>query len=136
VDEEKAALAEAQARQAQAERDEKRLEPLVEKRAGSRKEYDDAVSARESAVAAVSSAKAQLRSAQLDLDYTRVVSPIAGISGRALRSEGSLVNTTTDSLLTQVSRTDPMWAIFSLSDREVAAVRQAMTAQGISESDI
>jgi membrane fusion protein (multidrug efflux system) len=136
ADEERAALVEAQARQAQAERDEKRLQPLVEKRAVSRKEYDDAISQRESAVAAVESAKARLRSAQLDLGYTRVVSPIAGISGRALRSEGSLVNTTTDSLLTRVSQADPMWAIFSLSDREVHAVREAMVAQGMAEKEI
>lgn len=136
ADEERAALVEAQARQAQAERDEKRLQPLVEKRAVSRKEYDDAVSQRESAVAAVESAKARLRSAQLDLGYTRVVSPIAGISGRALRSEGSLVNTTTDSLLTRVSQADPMWAIFSLSDREVHAAREAMVAQGMAEKEI
>jgi membrane fusion protein (multidrug efflux system) len=136
ADEARAALAEEQARLSQAERDEKRLAPLVEKRAVSRKEYDDAVSERESAGAAVASAQARLRSAQLDLGYTRVVSPISGISGRALRSEGSLVNPTTDSLLTRVSQSDPMWAIFSLSDREMEAVRAAMTAQGLSEAQL
>jgi membrane fusion protein (multidrug efflux system) len=136
VDEAKASLAEEQAHLAQAERDEKRLGPLVEKKAVSRKEFDDAVSARESAAATVESAKARQRSAQLDLGYTRIVSPISGISGRAIRSEGSLVNTTSDSLMTHVSQSEPMWAIFSLSDREINAVRTALRAQGIPESGL
>lgn len=136
VDEARASLVEEQAHLAQAERDEKRLGPLVEKKAVSRKEFDDAVSARESAAATVESAKARLRSAQLDLGYTRIVSPISGISGRAIRSEGSLVNTTSDSLMTNVSQSEPMWAIFSLSDREINAVRTALQAQGIPESGL
>ena len=66
-----------------------------------------------------------MREAELNLSYTSVRAQIAGVTGRALRSQGSLVTAGTESsLLTTVSQTDPLWVRFSLSETE----RQIVTS--------
>jgi len=121
-----AELARAQAQQSQALREAARLKPLVEKKAVGQKEYDDAVSTSELAAAAVKAAEANLRTARLNLGYTRVVAPISGLSSRATKSEGSLVTAGTDSLLTTISQTDPMWVQFNVSENEKLKVDKAI----------
>src|SRR5258708_23883408 len=73
-------LAQAEARFGKTELDVKRYAPLVRDKAISQEEYDDAVQADLEAKAAVLSAKAQVEQAQLNLDFTRVISPIDGIA--------------------------------------------------------
>jgi membrane fusion protein, multidrug efflux system len=71
-------------------------------------------------------ARANVREAELNLSYTKVVAPISGITGRALHSEGSLLNAGTDSsLLTTLTQADPMWVRFALSESEYTALRAA-----------
>jgi len=119
-------LARAQAQQSQAQREAARLKPLVEKKAVGQKEYDDAVSTSELAAAAVKAAEANLRTARLNLGYTRVIAPITGLSSRATKSEGSLVTAGTDSLLTTISQTDPMWVQFNISENEKLKIERAV----------
>jgi membrane fusion protein (multidrug efflux system) len=107
----------AEARLAQAKKNAGRLKPLFAEKAVSQKEYDDAVSAEAIADADVKAAKARLTEARLNLLYTRVESPVSGVAGRALRSEGSLVSGP-DVLLTNVSQVDPMWVSFGVPDNE------------------
>jgi membrane fusion protein (multidrug efflux system) len=83
----------------------------------SQKECDDATSAEAIAEADLKAAKARMTDAQLNLLYTKVESPVTGIAGRALRSEGSLVSGP-DVLLTNVTQVDPMWVSFGISDNE------------------
>ncbi len=123
VDRAKGAVGEADAAVARAERDVARLGPLAEREAVSRREFDDATSTRDQARAALESARAALRSAELELGYTQVVAPVSGISGRALKSQGSLVDDGENSLLTSIWRVDPVWALFTLSDREFARLQ-------------
>ena len=122
-----AELARAQAQQAQALREAARLKPLVEKKAVGQKEYDDAVSTSELAAAAVKAAEANLRTARLNLGYTRVIAPITGLSSRATKSEGSLVTVGSDSLLTTISQSDPIWVQFSVSENEKLRIERAVT---------
>lgn len=109
------ALAEATAKAAQAEREKNRLQGLVEQNAISKKDFDDASTQHQLAQAA-------LRQAQLNLSWTTVSAPVAGTSGRALKSEGSLVTVSSDSLLTNVVQNNPMWVRFSLSESETASL--------------
>lgn len=118
----RAALAQEQARLEQARREAKRLAPLAEQRAISQREFDDATSTLSLAEATVAAAQAQVRQAQLNLSYTRVGSPIPGLTGRAEKSQGSLVSPT-DGLLTHVTQTDPIWVRFSFSESELARLR-------------
>jgi membrane fusion protein (multidrug efflux system) len=122
----RAALAQERARNQQARRDAERLTALAEQNAVSRRSADDALSELESSEAALLAAEARVREAELNLSYTKVVAPIGGITGRALRSEGTLVTAGTDSsLLTTLTQTDPMWVRFALSESEYAALRAA-----------
>lgn len=118
----KARLAEAQAVEEQTAREAQRLTGLVDEKAISQKEFDDARSASAVARAAVKSAEAAVREAELNLSYTQVTAPVAGVTGRAHRSEGSLVNTGSDSLLTTIAQINPIWVRFSLSDNDLAGV--------------
>lgn len=116
-------LAAAAARHAQAARDAARLAPLVDTKAISRKDYDDALSAEAIAAADLLSAKVRVREATLNLEWTRVESPISGVTSRALKSEGSLISGP-DVLLTTVTQADPIQVIFGIPDNERLTLRQ------------
>lgn len=122
----RAALAQEQARLERARVEAARLKPLVEDRAISQREYDDAVSNQQQTRAALQVAQARVREAELNLSYTTVNAPISGITGRALHSEGSLVTAGAESsLLTTVTRADPIWVRFALSEPEYMQLREA-----------
>jgi membrane fusion protein (multidrug efflux system) len=116
----RAQLAEAAARNEQAQREAARLKDLVAQRAISQKESDDAQSNAKLADAAFKAAQAVVRDAELNLSYTLVTAPVAGVSGRAARSEGSLVSPGADSLLTTINQQDPIWVRFSVSESDLA----------------
>jgi membrane fusion protein (multidrug efflux system) len=118
-------VARAQAQKAQADRELARLKPLAEKRAVGQKEADDAASSAELAQAAVRAAEARLAEVKLNLGYTRVVAPISGLSSRAPKSEGSLVNAN-ETLLTTISQVDPMWIPFAIAENEQLALNKAV----------
>ena len=107
------ALSEAQAKAEQASREMKRLKSLIESKAISQKEYDDAAS--NNAIA-----QASLRQAELNLAWTTITAPVAGTTGRAAKSEGNLVTVGSDSLLTSIYQLNPMWVRFSLGESDLA----------------
>jgi membrane fusion protein (multidrug efflux system) len=104
----KGALARAQAAYGKADTDVKRFKPLVEQRAISQAELDNALSSLRASAAQVDASKADLEKAQLDLGYCRVTSPITGLAGRAERKPGDLVGKGEPTLLTTVSTLDPV----------------------------
>ena len=106
------ALAEAKAKAEQTAREAARLKPLAEAKAIAQRDYDDAVSAN-------AMAQAALRQAELNLSWTTVTAPVAGTTGRAVRSDGNLI-TTADSLLTSIYQTNPIWVRFSLGESDLA----------------
>ena len=120
-----AELTRAQAQKSQADRELARLKPLAERRAVGQKEADDAASNTELAAAAVKAAQARLAEVNLNLGYTRVTSPISGLSSRAPKSEGSLVNAN-ETLLTTVWQVDPIWIPFAIAENEQLALNRAV----------
>jgi len=112
-----AQLASAQANVDLSRRNATRLKPLIEAKAISQKDYDDAASAELVANANLKGAQAEVTEARLNLSYTRVEAPISGITSRALQSEGSLVQAQ-QSLLTKISQIDPVHVIFSFTEAE------------------
>ena len=115
----KAQLAQQQAKVEQTEREALRLKSLLATESVSQREADNAWSDNSMAKAALAQYQANLREAQLNLSYTTVTSPLAGMAGRFELSEGALVNANT-SLLTRVYQLNPIWVRFSLSDSELA----------------
>jgi membrane fusion protein (multidrug efflux system) len=114
-------LAAVEARLDQARRNAARLKPLYAEKAVSQKEHDDAVSAETIGAADVQAAQARLTEARLNLAYTKVESPLSGITTRALPSEGTLVSGPSV-LLTSVVQVDPIWVNFGIPDNEQARI--------------
>jgi len=96
--------------------DVERYKPLAEQGAVSQQELDNAVQANRAAKAASDSALAAVQQAQLDLDWTRVTSPIDGIAGIAVAQVGDLINAS--SILTTVSQVDPIKVSIPISEQE------------------
>src|SRR6266436_4131844 len=116
LDQAKGQLAQAEARLGKTELDVKRYAPLVKDKAISQEEYDDAVQANREAQAAVVSAKAQAEQADLNLGFTRIISPIDGIASIANGQIGDLVGPTTGELTT-VSTVDPIKAYYNVTEQ-------------------
>jgi membrane fusion protein (multidrug efflux system) len=117
-------LAQERSREELAQKEAERLKLLADRRAISQKEADQAMSAVSQSSGAVQVARARVRQAELNLSYTTVNAPIDGITGRALQSIGSLVSPTSESaMLTTLTRGDPLWVRFALSEGEYATVR-------------
>jgi membrane fusion protein (multidrug efflux system) len=117
----------AEARLNNATRNAKRARPLYEAKAASQKDLDDAVSAEEVASADLKSARARLADAKRDLGYTRVEAPVAGVTSRSLKSEGTLIAGPQD-LLTTVTQVDPIYVNFGLSEADQAALKRDAAA--------
>ncbi|MDX2169536.1 MAG: efflux RND transporter periplasmic adaptor subunit [Deltaproteobacteria bacterium] len=109
-------LQQAQAALGKTQLDVARYTPLAKEGAVSQQELDNAVQANEANIAAVAAAKAAVEQARLNLGWTKVVSPIAGVSGIAIAQIGDLVEPTTT--LTTVSTLDPIKVIFPVSEQE------------------
>jgi multidrug efflux system membrane fusion protein len=80
-----------------------------------KEDYDTALSNKNQAAAQVISAQAAVNAAQLNLEFTRVVSPIDGRVGRQLVNIGNLVQADSTQLTTIVS-IDPIYAYFSIDE--------------------
>lgn len=127
-----AQMQQAEAQLAQATRDAARYVQLAETGAGTTKARDDALSSKELAAASVAIANADVETAQLNLDYTKVAAPITGVTSLEQVPEGSLVGTSGDaSLLTTIIQLDPAHVIFSASESEIVAGRALLEAQGV-----
>jgi membrane fusion protein, multidrug efflux system len=124
VDAAKGALAQAEARWATAKATLERVRPLAARNAVSQKDLDDATGAEESTRAAVESARAQLETAQLNLDFTRVTSPVDGIAGIAKAQVGNLVGPGQIQELTAVSTVDPIKVYIAISEQEYLKFRR------------
>jgi membrane fusion protein (multidrug efflux system) len=120
-----ATLAQAKAAQAQAERDLARARPLTAIDAVSEKELDATIAAHDSADGQVKAGEAAVKTAQLNLGYTQIRSPIDGTMSRALIRLGGVVTAYT-TLLTTVYQTDPMYANFSVGEQRMLQVQREL----------
>ena len=121
-----ATLARAQANVTQATAQAERYKPLIEANAISKQDYINAVASQKSAEADVAAAKAALQTAQINLGYASVTSPIAGRIGRALVTEGALVGQGEATQLAVVQQINPMYVNFTQSTTDVLRLRKAV----------
>lgn len=122
----RATLNEAQASLSKANADVARLRPLVERNAVSRQDLDHAVAAQQGAEGQVAAARAAMNTAQLNLGYTRITSPITGLAGVSQADVGSLVGSPGPTLLTVVSQVDTVKVKFRISEQEYLTLRRAL----------
>lgn len=131
LDQARGDLARAEANYATARAELARVKPLAARNAVSQRDLDDATGrdlATKATVAAarasVESAAANLEKAQLDLSFTRVVSPVDGIAGIAKTQLGNLVGPNSQQELTTVSSVNPIKSYINVSEREYLSVRE------------
>ncbi|WP_034695306.1 efflux RND transporter periplasmic adaptor subunit [Acidovorax sp. NO-1] len=122
----RASLAKAQANLAQASALVERYRPLVGANAISKQEFVNAEAAEKQALADVASAKAAVRTADINLGYASVTSPISGRIGRALVTEGALVGQGEATPLAVVQQINPVYVNFTQSASDVYRLRRAV----------
>ena len=117
-----AALSSAEAQLKRAKIEFARAEKLFKQKAGAETDVVKWRGQRDVARADVLRAKAKIEKADLDLSYTQVTAPITGRVGRNLVDLGNLVGEREPTLLTTVTRYDPMYAYFNLNERDLLKV--------------
>jgi len=122
VEQAKGNLARAVADQARYEQDVARYKPLVDQMAIPRQTYETAVAQAEAAKAGVEAARAAVARAELDVEYTKVYSPTDGIVGKTEVQPGNLVGRGESTLLTRISRVEPIHVRFSIAERDYLAL--------------
>ncbi|MCW2269965.1 MULTISPECIES: efflux RND transporter periplasmic adaptor subunit [Pseudomonas] len=96
-----------------------RYKQLVAEQAVSRQEYDDAQAKR-------LQAEASLRSAQIDLRYTKVLAPLSGRIGRSAVTEGALVNNGQADAMAVIQQLDPIYVDVTQSSAELLKLRREL----------
>jgi membrane fusion protein (multidrug efflux system) len=129
VSQAKAELATANVRLDKTRNDVKRFTPLVKKQAISQQEMDNAQSAFDAAREQVEAAKAAVDTAQINLGYTTITAPTDGIVGFTRVKAGNLVGRGESTLLTTVSKVDPILFRVGISEAEYLTI-----AKGIDKS--
>lgn len=122
LDQAKAQLSQQQARHVTSKANLARIKPLAEQNAVSQKDLDDAVGAELSTRSSVEAAQAAVESAQLNLGFTKITSPVDGIAGIAKAQIGNLVGPNTQTELTSVSTVNPIKVYINASEREYLSV--------------
>ena len=131
-----AAEAASQASQKQSEADFERQQELVQRQAASRAAFDAATAKRDTDKAKVLQAQADSRTAQINLDYTRVVAPFDGIVTARQVSVGELVGGSGTQVLATIVQLDPIYVNFNASERDVLHVRDMLYKRGQKAVDL
>ncbi|ACT12119.1 efflux RND transporter periplasmic adaptor subunit [Pectobacterium aroidearum] len=122
----KGSLAQAQAQAEIARLTVNRYKPLLGTNYVSKQDYDQAVATSRQADAAVQAAKAAVDTAQINLAYTKVSSPIEGRVGKSTVTEGALVATGQATALTTVQQLDPIYVDVTQSSNDFLQLKREL----------
>jgi membrane fusion protein (multidrug efflux system) len=134
VEQARAALAKAKATEVNAKLQLERGKELVRNNNIPQSTVDQRTADEQAAQAGVMEAQAQLKQAEINLDYTEIRSPIDGRIGLATFTVGNLVQPSSGRLATIVSQ-DPIYVIFQVSQRNVLEYRRRV-AQSTSNTHL
>lgn len=123
-----ATLAQARATLAQAQADAKRSRELVKINAVSKQSDDAAQAQLKSAQAAVKSGEAAVLTAKINLDYTKVRSPISGRVSRSEFTEGALLTAYQAQALTTVQQLDPIYVDVTQTAEDLLRIQREIAA--------
>ena len=129
VEQAKANLASAEAESVNAKLQYTRQLDLSKKQFSPQSVVDQDRAAVDTAAAKIMQAKAALRQAEVNLDYTDIRAPIAGRIGQTAYTVGNLVNPASGVLATIVSQ-DPIYVLFPISVRDLETIREARRKEG------
>ncbi|AMZ71111.1 MULTISPECIES: efflux RND transporter periplasmic adaptor subunit [Pseudomonas] len=128
LDSAEAALRKAEANAFQARLQAQRYAQLIDDKAISGQDYDNARASVRQTAADVAASKAAVERAKLNLGYATVTAPISGRIGRALVTEGALVGQNESTPLALIQQLDPIHADLTQSTRELNDLRRAFRA--------
>lgn len=132
-----AQLQQGQATLRQAEENYDRIAELLRRGVSTEKQRDDAQAARDQARASVQLAEAEIEGARLNLSYTTVSAPVAGVTALQSPPVGTLIQAQ-QSLLTTITQLDPAYVNFSFTDEEGQNFRELnqQREKPITEADL
>jgi membrane fusion protein (multidrug efflux system) len=133
----KANVAQLEAQHRNAELTLGRAQYLIKTVAGQQSNVDSALASERALAAQIDGARAQLQTAEINLGYTEIRSPISGRIGRTAYTLGNLVNPASGVLATIVSQ-DPIYVLFPVSVRDLEIIREARRNEegGLAKIDI
>ena len=105
-----------------------RYETLLKEGVGSRQQYDEAKSKYEAIDASVAADEANVQTARLNLEYTRITSPIDGRTGSLILHQGNLVKANADGDMVVINQIKPVYVNFALPEQNLALVRISMAS--------
>ena len=120
----KAQLARAEAQLANAKLLAARYADLVKDNAVSRQEYENTMASLKASEADVEAGKAAVETAQINLGYTTVTSPVSGRIGRSAVTEGAYVQAGQATLLATVQQLDPVYVDVTQASADVLRLRR------------
>lgn len=129
-----ASVAKAQANVAQTTAQAERYKPLMEANAVSKQEYTTLVTAQRQAEADLSTAKAAVQTARINLNYANITAPISGRIGQSLVTEGALVSATEATQLAVIQQTGTVYVNFTQSSTDVLRLRKAIASKQLRAS--
>lgn len=110
----------------QATLDEQRYGTLWRQGVGSRQQYDQSHATAASSTATVAADRAAIASAQLNLEFTRIIAPVAGRTGSLQAHPGDLIKADADNPIVTIAQIEPIYVTFSIPEKDLADVRRNM----------
>jgi len=126
LDQAKAALVRDQALQENARVDLARYEALVKEKSIPKQQLDTQASLVQQYEATIASDRATIASAELQLSYTKITTPVTGRVGLRQIDPGNMIHASDANGLVIVTQMDPMGLVFSIPQERVAAVRKRL----------
>jgi multidrug efflux system membrane fusion protein len=126
LDQAKAALIRDEALQENARADLVRYQALLQQNSIAKQQVDTQASLVRQSEATIASDRATIASAELQLGYTKITTPITGRAGLRQIDAGNMIHATDANGLVIVTQMDPMGVVFSIPQERVAAVRKRL----------
>jgi len=111
-----------------------RRKKLVSSRVISQQDYDDTFAVLRQAEAEIALRNAALEEASINLEYTKVLSPISGIIGRSMATEGALVTSGQAGALATVHQLDPIYVDVTQSSSQLLSLRRELATGQLKDS--
>ncbi len=124
LDNARAALARSEAQLSTMQLRASRFKDLLEEKAVSRQDYDDAAAALKQVQADIQYGRASVETARINLQYTTIAAPISGRIGRSTVTEGALVTAHQPSALATIQKIDPMYVDVTQSTADILKLRR------------
>jgi len=126
----RANLAKTQAQAELAEADAKRWETMYKVHAASSQQYDSARSAAEALRANIAADQAAVQTAGLNLQYTRIYSPLDGRAGNLNLNAGNIAKANSDTPMVVINQIKPIYVQFALPERDLPEIRRHVEVNG------